>query len=104
MEAVSATHGESVSDQKIRISPRAKRMAENKGIRYLNLSGTGPNGRIISRDIENASSDNTGDCKNNTAIRSGVHRTTCQQCEKAHSKGNAFLSSKFSTANSSYER
>jgi pyruvate dehydrogenase E2 component (dihydrolipoamide acetyltransferase) len=63
MEAVSAPHGESVSDQKIRISPRAKRMAENKGIKYLNLSGTGPNGRIISRDIENASSVNIGTAK-----------------------------------------
>ena len=41
-----------VSDNKIRISPRAKRMAENKGINYNNLHGSGPNGRIISRDIE----------------------------------------------------
>jgi pyruvate dehydrogenase E2 component (dihydrolipoamide acetyltransferase) len=41
-----------VSDNKIRISPRAKRMAENKGINYNNLHGSGPNGRIIARDIE----------------------------------------------------
>ncbi len=54
-ETVKALDGESVSDHKIRISPRAKRMADNKGINYLNLPGTGPNGRIISRDIENAS-------------------------------------------------
>ena len=56
-------NGESVSDHKIRISPRAKRMAETKGISYLSLPGTGPNGRIISRDIENASSGNTGAAK-----------------------------------------
>ena len=55
VEEVKALDGKSVSDQKIRISPRAKKMAENKGINYLNLPGTGPNGRIISRDIENAS-------------------------------------------------
>jgi len=35
-----------------RISPRAKRMAEDKSLDYSNLHGTGPNGRIIARDIE----------------------------------------------------
>jgi pyruvate dehydrogenase E2 component (dihydrolipoamide acetyltransferase) len=40
-------------DGKIRISPRAKRMAENKGITYSNIQGSGPNGRIITIDIEN---------------------------------------------------
>lgn len=43
-------------DKKIRISPRAKRMAEDKGFNYDNLQGSGPNGRIISRDIERAKS------------------------------------------------
>ena len=41
-----------IQDNKIRISPRAKRMAENKGLKYNNLRGSGPNGRIITRDIE----------------------------------------------------
>jgi len=41
------------TDSKIRISPRAKRMAENKGLNYNNLQGSGPNGRIITRDIDN---------------------------------------------------
>lgn len=40
------------ADAKIRISPRAKKMANDKGINYGNLSGSGPNGRIIARDIE----------------------------------------------------
>jgi pyruvate dehydrogenase E2 component (dihydrolipoamide acetyltransferase) len=40
------------SDNRIRISPRAKRMAENKGLNYTDLQGSGPNGRIIARDIE----------------------------------------------------
>ncbi|MCX6326067.1 MAG: dihydrolipoamide acetyltransferase family protein [Bacteroidia bacterium] len=39
-------------DSKIRISPRAKRMAEDKGLNYNNLQGSGPNGRIITSDIE----------------------------------------------------
>ncbi len=36
----------------IRISPRAKRLAQEKGINYSLISGSGPNGRIIVSDIE----------------------------------------------------
>jgi len=42
----------STPDGKIRISPRAKRMAEDKGLNYSNLQGSGPNRRIITSDIE----------------------------------------------------
>ncbi len=41
-------------DKHIRISPLAKNMAEKKGVDIQNLKGTGPHGRIIARDIENA--------------------------------------------------
>ena len=41
-----------VPDSKIRISPRAKRLAEDKGINYNSFAGSGPNGRIITSDIE----------------------------------------------------
>jgi pyruvate dehydrogenase E2 component (dihydrolipoamide acetyltransferase) len=37
---------------KIRVSPRARIMAEKKGINLSTVKGTGPNGRIIVRDIE----------------------------------------------------
>jgi pyruvate dehydrogenase E2 component (dihydrolipoamide acetyltransferase) len=40
------------SDSRIRISPRARRLSEDKGINYRNLAGSGPNGRIITADIE----------------------------------------------------
>jgi pyruvate dehydrogenase E2 component (dihydrolipoamide acetyltransferase) len=43
---------EAAENNKIRISPRAKKMADEKGISYNKLSGSGPNGRIIARDIE----------------------------------------------------
>lgn len=46
----------SAGDNKIRISPRARKMADNKGISYSDLQGSGPNGRIIARDIEKARS------------------------------------------------
>lgn len=39
-------------DSRIRISPRAKRLAENKNLNYSDIHGSGPNGRIIIRDIE----------------------------------------------------
>ena len=41
---------------KIRISPRAKHLAESKGVNINNIKGSGPNGRIITRDIEGAAS------------------------------------------------
>jgi pyruvate dehydrogenase E2 component (dihydrolipoamide acetyltransferase) len=39
---------------KIRISPRAKKLAEEKGLYYSDLQGSGPNGRIVAEDIEKA--------------------------------------------------
>jgi len=39
-------------DSKIRISPRARRMAADLKINISDITGTGPNGRIIARDIE----------------------------------------------------
>ena len=39
----------------LRISPRARNMAQKLGIDINSVSGSGPNGRIIARDIEAAS-------------------------------------------------
>ena len=44
------------SDEKIRISPRAKALAREKGIDILSVTGSGPAGRIIYRDIEEKAS------------------------------------------------
>lgn len=44
----------SASDPRIRISPRAKRVAREKGLDYTNIHGSGPNDRIIMRDISKA--------------------------------------------------
>lgn len=41
-------------DSAIKISPRARNLAERKGIEYTDLTGSGPDGRIIERDIEAA--------------------------------------------------
>jgi len=40
------------STEKIRISPRARKVAIEKGIDFSAVRGTGPNGRIVSSDVE----------------------------------------------------
>jgi len=45
---------ETQSDSKVRISPRARCMAQANGISLQGLQGSGPNGRIIVRDVESA--------------------------------------------------
>jgi len=42
------------SDGRIKASPLARRIADMKGIELKALKGTGPRGRIIKRDVENA--------------------------------------------------
>jgi len=56
LKTINAVQTQADHDNKTRISPRAKRIAENKGLDYYNLHGSGPNGRIIARDIEKAHS------------------------------------------------
>lgn len=41
------------SDERVKISPLAKKLAEEKGINLSTLRGSGDNGRIIKRDIDN---------------------------------------------------
>jgi pyruvate dehydrogenase E2 component (dihydrolipoamide acetyltransferase) len=52
--AVPETPSSAQGDQRIRISPRAKAMASKMGLNPSLIKGTGPNGRIIVRDLENA--------------------------------------------------
>lgn len=55
-EAVAAPEVKTVAEQsgKVKISPRAKNTAEKIGVAYQQLAGSGPEGRIIERDIEAA--------------------------------------------------
>ena len=50
-DAVTASN--STSDGRIFASPLAKKMAEEKGINLSQVSGSGENGRIVKKDIEN---------------------------------------------------
>jgi pyruvate dehydrogenase E2 component (dihydrolipoamide acetyltransferase) len=44
----------SQSGDRVKASPLAKRMAEQGGLQLAKISGTGPNGRIVKRDVEAA--------------------------------------------------
>lgn len=50
--AAAAAPAAAPNEGKLKISPRARRMAESKGIDVRFAQGTGPNGRIIERDVE----------------------------------------------------
>jgi pyruvate dehydrogenase E2 component (dihydrolipoamide acetyltransferase) len=52
--AIKAEIVSNVINGRIKISPRARKVAEDRGIDFSKLRGSGPNGRIICADIENA--------------------------------------------------
>lgn len=54
---VTAGHESHAGDERIRISPRAKRYAAKHGIDFSGLRGSGPNGRITCADVESSSSE-----------------------------------------------
>ena len=45
-------NGQAADDGRIKASPLARKMAEERGINLSNVDGSGPHGRIIKRDIE----------------------------------------------------
>ncbi|GAD09260.1 pyruvate/2-oxoglutarate dehydrogenase complex [Gluconobacter frateurii NBRC 103465] len=50
--ASAKTASKEESSERIFVSPLAKRMAKDRGIALGSLNGTGPNGRILKRDVE----------------------------------------------------
>ena len=46
--------------EKIKISPAARKMAEENGVDYTQIIGTGPEGRITKEDVEKAIADGVG--------------------------------------------
>ncbi|MDD4003541.1 MAG: dihydrolipoamide acetyltransferase family protein [Clostridia bacterium] len=53
INAVAVQVNETAEGGKIKISPRAKNLAQKLGIDYSQISATGPEGRITEKDIEN---------------------------------------------------
>ncbi|WP_188235748.1 pyruvate dehydrogenase complex dihydrolipoamide acetyltransferase [Sphingopyxis sp. LK2115] len=50
----STSSGQREKDERIKASPLAKRLAAERGIDLKTLTGTGPGGRIVKADLENA--------------------------------------------------
>ena len=63
---------DNASTERLAISPLAKKMAEDKGIDLQTLKGSGENGRIVKKDIENyePKASTSGDKKETTAATS----------------------------------
>ena len=53
-ETASSESGRADAGSSVKVSPRARNLAQRKGIDYDKLSGSGPGGRIIERDVEAA--------------------------------------------------
>lgn len=68
----SASSPEPSNSKKLRVSPLARKLAEEHGLDLASLQGTGPDGRIIKRDVLAAANGNSGsDAKPRAAERSG---------------------------------
>jgi pyruvate dehydrogenase E2 component (dihydrolipoamide acetyltransferase) len=52
MEEPHSYTGESSVTGRVRASPVARRMADEAGLRVADISGTGPGGRVVKRDVE----------------------------------------------------
>jgi pyruvate dehydrogenase E2 component (dihydrolipoamide acetyltransferase) len=72
-QVVLGTPAPAESDQRIRISPRAKAMALKMGLDPALIKGTGPNGRIIVRDLENGQGQSQGTDANAFATSASVN-------------------------------
>ncbi len=54
-KSISGEHSEASDEMRIKASPLAKHLAKEKGISLESVSGSGEQGRIVKRDIENIS-------------------------------------------------
>lgn len=78
--------------QRIFISPLAKKMAEEKGVDVKTIHGSGENGRIIKKDIENFDVSKTATVNNGTAnvkaaaVHSQMHFVLGQDSETPNSQ------------------
>lgn len=58
----------SSNDSRIKASPLAKKIAEEKGISLESIQGTGENGRIVKRDLENISQGSSSSIPTQSAV------------------------------------
>ena len=89
--AESSAEGSTDSDDRLKASPLAKKLAQDKGIDIHQVNGSGENGRIVKKDIENftptaAKPASTSTAVNNTAVvvsgTEGFHEVNVSQMRK----------------------
>ena len=89
--AESSTEGSTDSDDRLKASPLAKKLAQDKGIDIHQVNGSGENGRIVKKDIENftptaAKPASTSTAVTNTAVvvsgTEGFHEVNVSQMRK----------------------
>ena len=89
--AESSAEGSTDSDERLKASPLAKKLAQDKGIDIHQVNGSGENGRIVKKDIENftptaAKPASTSTAVTNTAVvvsgTEGFHEVNVSQMRK----------------------
>lgn len=70
--SVPAVSANASTDGRIKASPLAKKIAADRGINLSGISGSGPSGRVVVRDLDGVASGSTGVSR---ALRSGEDRT-----------------------------
>ena len=89
--AESSAEGSTDSDDRLKASPLAKKLAQDKGIDIHQVNGSGENGRIVKKDIENftptaAKPASTSTAVTNTAVvvsgTEGFHEVNVSQMRK----------------------
>jgi pyruvate dehydrogenase E2 component (dihydrolipoamide acetyltransferase) len=73
------------SSDRLKASPLAKKLAEEKGINIQDIAGSGENGRIVKKDIENYSPQSAGTSIHTAAAVSGIesfHEVNVSQMRK----------------------
>ncbi len=63
-----AATGAAASGARVKVSPLAKKIAASKGVELSNVSGTGPGGRIVAKDVESAGTSNVQRSTSNVQI------------------------------------
>jgi pyruvate dehydrogenase E2 component (dihydrolipoamide acetyltransferase) len=81
-----STAGSADEDERLKISPLARKMAKDKGIALNDLEGTGEGGRIIKRDIDNYKPKAAAAKPGSTATTTGV--ATFATGQEAHTDHN----------------
>ncbi len=73
------------SGERVFASPLAKRIAENKGVDIAQIQGSGPNGRVVKKDVENFTPSQSSSQKSTKTPTQFAGRNGEESCTVPHS-------------------